>query len=171
MFHPDKTSYGRWLMGEIFFYLNRQDVFEGSEIYEGYFLFISLLSLVIAAISLNHSYRKTKRTVGDSIKHELKNMPPYESEEESSTILVKNVGNTKPRIYRTCVLFDWDPDLKIELDYECDEDRPYILPLNGEKPFHKTLPSPPTKGEHFIEICTCTHDSGEAHSNEFRTFF
>lgn len=110
-----------------------------------------------------------KRTVGESIKHELKNMPPYESEGNLSTILVKNMGNANARIHSTCVMFDWDADLKIELDYECDE--PYILSQNGEKTFLKTLPSPPTKGEHFIEVCTCTKDSDERYSNKFRTFF
>jgi len=127
--------------------------------------------LIISIINLIIYYRFMKRTVGESIKHELKNMPPYKSEENYSTIIVKNIGNTNARIYRTCVHFDWDEDLKIELDYECDEDKPFILRLNGEKPFHKTLPSPLTKGEHFIEICTCTLDSDEPYSNKFRTFF
>ena len=98
-------------------------------------------------------------------------MPPYESGGDTSTILVKNVGNTKARLCNTCVLFDWDEHLKIDIDHGIDEDNPVIIPLNGEISFHKTLPIPPTKGEHFITVCTCTHDSNERYSNEFRTFF
>jgi len=139
--------------------------------YEGYALFITFIGLMLSVINLILYYRTTKRTVGDSISHELINIPPYESEDNYSTIIVKNVGNTQPRIYRSCVHFDWDENLKIELDYECDEDEPFILPLNGKKPFRKSLPLPPSKGEHFITVCTCTHDSDEPYSNEFRTFF
>lgn len=112
-----------------------------------------------------------KRTTGESIKHELKNKPPYESEGNLSTIIVKNTGNANARILNTCVNFDWDEDLKIELDYERYEDKPFTLPPNGERTFLKSLPSPLTKGEHFIEVCTCTEYSDEPYSNKFRTFF
>ena len=36
---------------------------------------------------------------------------------------------------------------------------------NGKKPFRKSLPLPPSKGEHFITVCPCTHDSDEPYSN------
>lgn len=139
--------------------------------YEGYFLFFTFLSLIIAVISLIFSYRnekRAKRTVGDSIKHELINLPPYESEGDTSTIIVKNVGNTMVKPLRTCVLFDWNEDLKIEHEYEGDEDVPFILPLNREETFKTILPLPPSKGEYHIEVCTCTEDSNEAYSNKFR---
>jgi len=135
------------------------------------FNLISVFALIVSIISLIIHYRLIKRTIGESIIHELKDIPPYKSEGNLSTIVVKNMGNANARIHSTCILFDWDDDLQIQLDYECDEDEPYILSQNGEKSFHKNLPSPPTKGEHFIRVCTCTHDSNEPYSNRFRTFF
>ena len=131
---------------------------------------ISICALIISVINLIIYYRFIKRTISESIIHELKNMPPYKTEGDLSTIVVKNMGNANARIHSTCIFLDWDEDLKIQLDYECDEDEPYILSQNGEKTFYKILPSPPTKGEHFIEICTCTYDSDESYRNEFRTF-
>ena len=103
----------------------------------------------------------------ESIIHELKNIPPYTSEGDLSTIVVKNRGYANARILSTCVNFDWDDNLMIELDYEFDENKPYILSQNDEKIFHKSLPSPPTKGKHFIEIRTYTCDSDIPYSAKF----
>ncbi len=131
---------------------------------------ISIFALVISMSSLGIQYRLIQRTLGDSIIHEMRNLPPYRSDDNFSTIIVRNKGNTKARIHSTCIGFDWDDDLKIVLDYKRDEDDPYILSPNGEMHFLKYLPSPPTKGEHFIEVCTCTLDSDEVFTNMYRTF-
>ncbi len=131
---------------------------------------ISILALIISMGSLSIHYRSNKRNFGESIIHELRNLPPYKSDDNLSTIIVRNTGNANARIRSTCITFDWDNDLNVRLDYEGDEDYPYILSQNGEKSFLKYLPSPPTKGEHFIDICTCTIDYDEAFSNRFRIF-
>jgi len=119
--------------------------------YEQYSILISIIALVFSAFNLILYSRHIRRTTGAAIKHELTNLPPYNSVDSVTTIKVKNVGNAIANVEGTYLEFSWDKDLSIDLDYECEGE--YFLVPNEDKIFHKKLPDPPS-GSHIIGIVT-----------------
>jgi len=126
--------------------------------FEEYALLVSAIALSISLINLILYYKQIRRTTVASIKHELTNLPPYGSTEDTTTITVKNVGNSIAEIRDSCLFFSWNEDLTFELDYGCGENEIYQLFPNEEKTFHKKLQEPPShvpeKGYHTITIVT-----------------
>jgi len=121
--------------------------------FEEYSILISAIALVISIISLTISYRQYKRTIVATIKHELRNLPPYTSNEEETTIIVKNIGNAVAKIESTHLTFSWDKNLIVNLEYGVEEGLRRLNP-DEEWVFHKRLPEPSKDGLYTITIVT-----------------
>jgi hypothetical protein len=122
---------------------------------------ISILSLVVSGIQYYSSREQFKKTTGVAIKHEMSSLPPYQSKEDLTKIIVRNEGNITAMIARTFLTFTWDDELYIELYYD-EEKYEYIeLSPNEEETFYERLPSPEESGTHFVMIITVFQDGKE----------
>jgi hypothetical protein len=119
----------------------------------------TIAAFILGVVNIYLYLLHRKETLLPVIRHRVKGLPPYRTENHVTTIKIINVGNAVANLITTHLEASWDDDLTILLEY------PYVgnvkLAPKKDAIIYTRLPVPNKPGDYTYYLITAIKEHGD----------